>query len=295
MEPKLQTFLTLCEVMNYHEAAERLHLSQPAITKQMQALEAEYGCKLLAYNGRRLTMTPEGRLLQEYAEAYAVNEQELLGRLAGATKPRLKLGATRTIGDYVIGSSVAAYYAQHGGEMEVVIDNTRNLLTRLEQSELDMILVEGIFDKMRYDAELIRREAFCGFCHREHPFANRTVGMAEFLGQTLIVREEGSGTRRFLEAELAKNGFQISAFCDRICVNSFVLLKQLVKQKVGVSYGYEAVIAGDAALAPFYVEGFFPSHEFNAVFLKHTKRKPHLLQFLEILQSKKGRDDAVFD
>ena len=60
MERKLETFLTLCETLNYRRAAERLHLTQPAVTKQIQALEAEYGAVLFQYDGRRLHKTAKG-------------------------------------------------------------------------------------------------------------------------------------------------------------------------------------------------------------------------------------------
>ena len=52
MDQKLSTFLTLCSTMNYRRAADALHLTQPAVTKQIQALEAQYGVKLFSYDER---------------------------------------------------------------------------------------------------------------------------------------------------------------------------------------------------------------------------------------------------
>ena len=57
MDPKLHTFLTLCQTMNYRMAAERLHLSQPAVTKQIQALEQSLQTKLFTYDGHTLHKT----------------------------------------------------------------------------------------------------------------------------------------------------------------------------------------------------------------------------------------------
>ena len=75
MERKLETFLTLCETLNYRRAAERLHLTQPAVTKQIQALEAEYGAVLFRYDGRRLHKTSKGELLELHAIAQRYNHQ----------------------------------------------------------------------------------------------------------------------------------------------------------------------------------------------------------------------------
>ena len=63
MDQKLSTFLTLCSTMNYRRAADALHLTQPAVTKQIQALEAQYGVKLFSYDERKLRKTPQGEIL----------------------------------------------------------------------------------------------------------------------------------------------------------------------------------------------------------------------------------------
>lgn len=67
MDQKLSTFLTLCSTMNYRRAADALHLTQPAVTKQIQALEAQYGVKLFSYDERKLRKTPQGEILERYA------------------------------------------------------------------------------------------------------------------------------------------------------------------------------------------------------------------------------------
>ena len=68
MDQKLETFLTLCKTMHYGRAAELLHLSQPAVSKHIQALEAQYGVRLFTYQARRLQKTREGDLLESYSE-----------------------------------------------------------------------------------------------------------------------------------------------------------------------------------------------------------------------------------
>lgn len=81
MDQKLETFLTLCKTMHYGRAAELLHLSQPAVSKHIQALEAQYGVRLFTYQARRLQKTREGDLLEQYAFSLRYNEEMLLARL----------------------------------------------------------------------------------------------------------------------------------------------------------------------------------------------------------------------
>ena len=102
MDPKLLTFLTLCRTMNYRRAADELHLTQPAVTKQIQALEAQYGVKLFSYDERKLRKTAQGEILERYAIELQYNDAELTRLLAEKPKTLLRIGATKSIGDYIL-------------------------------------------------------------------------------------------------------------------------------------------------------------------------------------------------
>ena len=102
MDPKLHTFLTLCQTMNYRLAAERLHLSQPAVTKQIQALEQSLQAKLFTYDGHTLHKTEKCLLLERYAISQQYQFEELQLAIADKKRLKLRIGATKTIGDYVL-------------------------------------------------------------------------------------------------------------------------------------------------------------------------------------------------
>ena len=71
MDRRLETFLAVCQTMNYRRAAEALHLTQPAVTKQIQSLEASYGVRLFSYDGRKLRKTAPGSVLEVLLYAIA--------------------------------------------------------------------------------------------------------------------------------------------------------------------------------------------------------------------------------
>ena len=75
MEQRLESFLTLCDTMHYGRAAEKLHLSQPAVSKHIQSLENQYGVSLFTYANRRLQKTREGEVLQQYVQTLRYNER----------------------------------------------------------------------------------------------------------------------------------------------------------------------------------------------------------------------------
>lgn len=151
MDQKLETFLTLCKTMHYGRAAELLHLSQPAVSKHIQALEAQYGVRLFTYQARRLQKTREGDLLEQYAFSLRYNEEMLLARLHEKSKTLLRIGATKSIGDYILLPEIRRFLAKPDQQLHFLVDNTAHLLAKLEDGELDFVVLEGLFDKQRYD------------------------------------------------------------------------------------------------------------------------------------------------
>ena len=160
MDQKLSTFLTLCSTMNYRRAADALHLTQPAVTKQIQALEAQYGVKLFSYDERKLRKTPQGEILERYAISLQYNDAELTRLLAEKPKTLLRIGATKSIGDYILIPEIRRYLEMPDNELYFTVDNTAHLLAQLEAGELDFVILEGIFDKRRYDHFLLRAEPY---------------------------------------------------------------------------------------------------------------------------------------
>lgn len=279
MDHRLNTFLTLCQTMNYRRTAELLHLTQPAVTRQIQALEESFGVKLFRYDGRKLFRTDACALLEEYAVSMRYQYEELSAALKGAEKVNLRVGATKTIGDFVIAPMVEGYLSDPKHGLSLMVDNTKRLLELLCDNQLDFALVEGFFDRNRYGYQLFRQEEFTGVCSHGHPFAGRRVCLDELFSQTLLIREPGSGTRNIFEEELADWGYTLGAFARVVSVSSFSLIKQLIIQGVGISFAYRAIAEGDDRFDFFTIHDAPSPHEFNFVYLKHTNAHKYVEEF----------------
>jgi DNA-binding transcriptional LysR family regulator len=270
MYTKLQTFLVLCRTMNYRITAEQLHLTQPAVTKQIQSLEKEYNTKLFRYDGSRLHKTEKCYILEEYASSLQYVYKELVSSMQEAKPPLLRIGATKTIGDYVLRRDVADYLSVSDRSLSLVVDNTKRLLTMLDTNQLDFAAVEGLFNKKKYDYKLLREEPFVGICPKEHKFNGRCIMLEELFKESIIVREAGSGTRNILERQLASVGYDLKAFHKTIFISSFKLIRELVLNNLGISFVYKAVIENDDRFGTFTVDNITAAHEFNIVYLKNT-------------------------
>lgn len=270
LDHRIETFLTLCEVMNYRETADLLHITQPAVTQHIQFLEKKYGCKLFTYENRRLIKTDAAKILEEYARAMRYHEESVQQRLRDGGVRELKIGATKTIGDYVITNQIHRYLSNKDNALTLIVDNTEHLLKLLEDNQLDFAIVEGYFDKKHFDSQCMRREPFVGICRKDHPFAGRQITIEELLAETIIHREEGSGTRAILEQKLQGYNESLNRFKNHICISSFKLILDLVKEGFGVSFVYNVLADSDPDIEKFSIQGEPIVREFNIVYLKHT-------------------------
>ncbi len=271
LDYRIETFLVLCECGSYRQTAERLHLSQPAVTQQMHHLEEVYQCRLFRYTNRRLEKTPAAEALETYARAARYQERALREKLREEKPARsLRVGATKTIGDYFLTEHIHRFLKEEDSQLEFLVDNTQRLLGELEKNRLDFAVIEGFFDKERFDSILLRREPFVGICRKGHPFAGRTVPMEELLGETIIHREAGSGTRAILEQELMGYNESLERFKHRICISSFKIILDLVREGYGISFVYNILAESDPHLDKFWLEEDRMIREFNIVYLKHA-------------------------
>ena len=282
MDTKLHTFLTLCQTMNYRVAAERLHLSQPAVTKQIQALEQLLQTKLFYYDGHTLHKTEKCLLLERYAITQQYQFEELQLAIAEKERTLLRIGATKTIGDYVLIDAIKDYLQDPSHELSLVVDNTKNLLQMLDENLLDFAVIEGTFSKTKYDSYLLRMEPFVGICAKDSPLCGRVVYVEELLKETIIVREEGSGTRRIFEERLIASGYELNDFSRMVSISSFVSIKALVAAGIGISILYDSVISKDENVGTFAVDGLTEPHAFHVVYTRNTNARKYSEQFLAL-------------
>lgn len=268
LERKLHTFLTLYDTMSYHETAARLHMTQPAVTQQIHALEREYGQKLFEYDHRVLSSTPAAQTLAMYGRRMDRADRLLRQELAQAQQPVLRVGATKTIGDFLLYEAAARYLADPAHKLNLMVANTAELLNSLEQDKIDFAVVEGNFDRQRYGSRLLRVEPFVGICAAGHRFAGRTVPLREVVAETLLLREPGSGTRGITLRMLDTMGYTPAEFARVVEMSSFGLLCRLTAAGSGVSFVYRAVADAHPGLATFEVEDCPVRHAFHYVFLR---------------------------
>lgn len=273
---RIETFLTLCRVLNYTRTAELLNVTQPTVTQHIRFLEEEYDCKLFSYVGKTLSLTPQGERLQDFALSMSYNSQRIQERMRQGQKqqPVMRLGATKTVGEFVIGPMLSAYLREKPERrLSLQVDNTHTLLGLLERGELDFAVVEGFFDKSKYGYRLYKNETFFGVCAADHPLADRVLTIDDIMMQNVIIREPGSGTRAIFEQLLKQHNYSFESIAQTTVISDFAVIKQLVCDKIGIAFLYEPVVHAElesGKLKKLNLECMQAQREFNYVFLRDS-------------------------
>lgn len=288
LDHRVDTFLLLCQLMNYRKTADALGITQPAVTQQIHYLERRYGCKLFTYENSRLQKTEAANILEKYARAMRIQDQDLRKKMVSTIR-ELKIGATKTIGDYVLKEHIRKYLLREDHALSLVVDNTEHLLKMLNENQLDFAVIEGYFDRSQFDSQLFRQEPFVGICPADHPFVGRKVTLEELFQETIIHREEGSGTRAILEQKLRGYNESLDRFKRQICISSFPVILDLVKEGFGVSFVYEVLADSDPDIGKFTILGEPIVREFNIVYLKYAD----IQEKIEWFFPEKGVSDKI--
>ena len=273
LDYRVLTFLTLYDEMNYRRTAEKLNMTQPGVTQHIHYLENYYGVKLFEYDGRTLSKTKNARRLKKYFDSVKAEETDIRESFTPTDTIHMTVGATKTIGEFVIVPEIRAFLQAPNHNLDLIIDNTENLLHMLEKSQIDFAVIEGVFDKSKYGYHLFKKEAFVGVCAKDHPFAGGTVTLEEVFREDIVVRESQSGTRMLLQNAITDRGFSLDSFHRCSSVNNFSVICDLVAINKAITFAYEPIAHCRDDLATFMVEDMQIQGEFNFVYCNERVAK----------------------
>lgn len=250
---RVETFLAVCRTMNYTRAAEELSITQPAVSQHIAFLERAYGARLFEYRGKRLSLTSAGELLRTALATMAHDDRLLRERVAhlGGAEVQLAIGMTLTAGEYLVAAPLADYLVAHP-ELHATLRSggTEELLAMLNAGQIDCAFVEGFFDKSAYAWDVFGTQRLVAVCSPACPLADRLAGpasMEDLLGERLLIRETGSGTRAVLEHALAARNLTLESFRRVDEVESLDIIKVLASRGAGISFLYEAAVQRELA------------------------------------------------
>ena len=239
VDAKLITLLKVYETGNYTRAAEKLSLTQPAVSQHIKQLERELDVTIFDRTGSKIRPTPEGQLVIQYAERmvslYASLKQSLLDHKH--TIDRLRVGVTHTAESNLV-SEVLAKYTERNDKMKITIqtDTISNLYDMLKNYRIDIAVVEGDVADSSIKSIMLDTDCLVLAVCNDHPLAKqRKVTLDELKQERMILRLPNSGTRNLFTASLESRNLSLDDFNVVLEVDNIATIKDLVRRNYGVS------------------------------------------------------------
>jgi DNA-binding transcriptional LysR family regulator len=262
--------------MNFTKAAEVLCITQPAVSQHIKYLEKTYDTKFFKYEGKKITLTKSGEIFYQTATTMKQNEEYLKEKII-EEKSRirnLKFGATLTIGEFILPSKLHNYLNRNKNvKITMIVEDTKELLYKLEHGEIDFALVEGYFIKNEYDYVVYSKEKYICVAGKNYKFIKEPHVLEDLLKETLIIREEGSGTRDIFEKNLERQNLTLNDFSKVIEIGNINAIKHLVKNNNGITSLYEVAVKDElknGTLIKIEVDDLQKNHDFYFIWRKNS-------------------------
>lgn len=270
---QLAAFCAVVERRSFSQAAERLGVTQPAVSLQVRSLEKRLGRRLLDRSGRRVEPTEAGAALYRSAQRMLQLEEQLVDELqaadGGELGGTLHVGASTGPGSTVVPVLLCEFHrANPGVAVSLSISDTQSVVERVAERELELGVVGAARRHRGVVFEPFFRDEVVLAVPPSHPFANRTVTLAQLREEPLIVMQEGAGVRQVIEDELRGAGIRLRDLEPRLELGLQESVKAAVTAGYGVTFISRAGISADLAagtLATARVEGLDPARDISLV------------------------------
>ncbi len=290
---KLRVFCTVAETKSFSKASEIIHLTQPAVSLQIQALEELHETKLFDRSSNSISLTPAGEILYRYAKeilslyAAAAND---IGELTGLAKGNLNVGASTTIGNYILPSVITDFRKRYPKiKVHLQVGNSKRVLDLLNSGGVDIGLVEGDVTKQKLRVEKLGEDELMVIVSALHPWSKRKeVSIFDLTKEPFIVREDGSGTLQIIKKYLNKYNMSFHDLKVTMMLGSTEAIKNAVQGGVSISIvsqwaAKKEVNCGSLKLLNIKEERML--RDFSLIFHKHPISSHPAEEFLTYLKS----------
>lgn len=284
----LAIFRAVAVCQSVSAAARQLHISQSAVSKQLGEFEQRLGVQLFDRRPRGMRPTEAGRLLLGYANRlFAVRDEAeaALGDLQAQRRGRLTIGASRTLGGYLLPPLLAAFRERHPGvELSLQVENTQTIEDKLIAGEIDIGFSEGVMGNAQLSYSDFAYDELVLIAAPGHAVAGQgSIPLSRLAQLPLLMHETGSGTRAVTELALQARGLSLR---PAMTLASTEAIKHTVATGIAVAILSTFAVRSDVAagrLRVVPVKGLRIRRPLYRVQLRNTWSSPALSAFLATL------------
>jgi DNA-binding transcriptional LysR family regulator len=291
---QLAAFCAVVERGSFSQAAERLGVTQPAVSLQVRALEERLGRKLLDRSGRRVEPTEAGRVLYRNAQRLLAVEEQLLAEVAddegGELRGRLAVGASTGPGAHLVPLLLCEFARAHPAvRVSLSIADTHAVTEHVAARELELGVVGALRRHRALEFEPLVRDEIVLAVPPGHRLAGRDIAVSELREETLVVMQEGAGVRHVVEDELRRAGVRLRELEPRLELGLQESVKSAVAAGYGVTFISRTAIESELAagtLATARVEGVEAARQIYVVRARGRTLTRAASAFLELARER---------
>lgn len=231
----LQIFKIVCEEMSFTRAADKLYMTQPAVSHVIADLESETGHILFERIARKIYITEAGKILLEKAVRILELYEELEKNFYMSDEDiPIHIGSSITIGNFWLSDILKKFQEKFPKtSVKVTIDSTVNIEEKLNRNEIDIAFLEGIIQNSKLEKKPFSSYNIGAYCSPEFfQKSKKEITLEELIKYPLLLRERGSAIRDCFDSSLRLKG--LSADPTWTSVNSQALI-QGAKNKMGIA------------------------------------------------------------
>lgn len=233
MSSELKAFYMVARLGSITLAAKKLGLSQPTVTTQIRNLESQYAVELFYRGGRRLTLSDDGARLLPMVKTLLQQEAdiEFFLRNSGQGQGSLRIAATAPY--YIL--DLVKIFRERLPQVEVSVEigNSQQVLELLEDYRVDLAASSQLLEDARLVRRVLGTDPLVVAVHRNHPLASReSLPLSALAGHCLLVREQGSTTRKLTEQMLEEAGVKVGSMLE---IGSRESIREAVLRNIGIS------------------------------------------------------------
>ncbi len=291
----LAAFCAVVDRKSFSQAAERLGVTQPAISLQIRALEERLGHRLLDRSGRRVEPTEAGALLYRSAQRMLQIENHLAEDLAreetGELQGALSIGASTGPGAHLVPLLLCEFQREHPAlRVSLSISDTYAVIEDVAKRELELGVVGALRRHRSLEFTPIALDEIVLAVPPGHRFADQAVTLDALREEPHIVMQEGAGVRQVIEDELRRAGLRLQAELDpKLELGLQESVKSAVAAGYGIAFISRTAIDGELAagqLASARVEGFDPRRQIYLVRARGRAATRAVEAFLEFARGR---------
>ncbi|MCM1131308.1 MAG: LysR family transcriptional regulator [Roseburia sp.] len=290
-DPRLLTLLTLVQVKNYTKTAQRLFITQPAVTHHIKSLETEFDIILFTGN-KGFELTKQGQILVEYARRMMNQSRELIEAISDSLslKKTLALGVTNeAIALLSKKNLLSRLFEVYNSNANLMTLSSADIYTYLKEGKLDFAIVDGPYDDDSFDGILLDTMSIVPVCYTEGKFKEiKRVTRDMIKNNPIILGAEGNGMCEGTLYNLKSSNINITQV-PTFHSNSPFLLGELIKSTDGIGFMYAELCEQLKDVKRMDLLNFKATQGIYLVYSQNSFDKPTLKALVKVLKKWKER------